>query len=296
MSSRPPLVSVGIPTYNRHLLIARAIVSVLRQDYPNVEIVVSDNCSTDSTSSVCLELAASDVRIRYVRQPHNIGATRNFNAVLAQATGEFFMWLGDDDWIDVGYVGSCVKPLICDQTMSLVSGASKYYRDGKKVYEGKLFSLPRKSWWLRVISYYWQVADNGMFYGVMRTEQIRQIEIKNTMGGDWLMIARIVSMGKSEVIPETSIHRELGGASASYQQIAASLGISRIYAIFPMSTIAMSAWLDVVAKGAAYKDHSIFVRLAVACGVFAVIMAKSVLVYSRAAARHIIRLLSKLVG
>ena len=135
-----------------------------------------------------------------------------------------------------------------------------------------------------------------MFYGVMRTEQIRQIEIKNTMGGDWLMIARIVSMGKSEVIPETSIHRELGGASASYQQIAASLGISRIYAIFPMSTIAMSAWLDVIAKGAAYKDHSIFVRLAVACGVFAVIMAKSVLVYSRAAARHIIRLLSKLVG
>ena len=100
MSEETPLVSIGIPTYNRERLIGRAIESALNQDYPNIEIVISDNASTDATSEVCRRYAQEQPNVRYVRQPRNLGAIRNFDAVLRQSSGQFFMWLGDDDWLE----------------------------------------------------------------------------------------------------------------------------------------------------------------------------------------------------
>ena len=104
MSEEAPLVSIGIPTYNRERLIGRAIESALNQDYPNIEIVISDNASTDATSEVCRRYAQEQPNVRYVRQPRNLGAIRNFDEVLRQSSGQFFMWLGDDDWLDPNYV------------------------------------------------------------------------------------------------------------------------------------------------------------------------------------------------
>ena len=104
MSEKAPLVSIGIPTYNRERLIGRAIESALHQDYPNIEIVISDNASTDATPEICRRYAQEQPNVRYVQQSRNLGATRNFDAVLQQSSGQFFMWLGDDDWLDPNYV------------------------------------------------------------------------------------------------------------------------------------------------------------------------------------------------
>ncbi len=296
MNKNQPLVSIGIPTYNRVALLKRSIESALNQDYKNIEVIVSDNASTDGTESVCQFYCGQDARLKYVRHPQNRGASANFTDVLKNASGQFFMWLGDDDWIDAAYVSSCVQQFVSDATMALVSGVPRYYRDGQKAYDGRIFSLLDNAWWHRVISYYEQVADNGMFYGLMRTEQIRQIEIPNTMGGDWLLIANIVSMGKAKVIPEISVHRELGGATTSYQQIAATLGISKIHATFPMSSIAISAWTNIVKNGVAYKARSVLGRLMVGCAVFVVIITKPTLVYLYAATRRIRRYFPQSVG
>lgn len=95
---REPLVSIGIPTHNgasRHL--KEALDSILSQTYRNLEVIVSDNASTDSTEALCRAFAAKDRRIRYVRQRTNIGAIPNFNFVLGEAKGEYFMWHADDD-------------------------------------------------------------------------------------------------------------------------------------------------------------------------------------------------------
>lgn len=263
-----PLVSIGIPTYNRASLLKRSIESALNQDYKNIEILISDNASTDETESVCLFYSDKDTRLKYYRQPKNRGPAENFTEVLERSSGLFFMWLGDDDWIDVAYVSSCVQQLIQDPTMSLISGAPEYYRNGQKVGDGKVFCLLQDAWWQRVIAYYVQVTDNGMFYGLMRKAQIRQVKMPSTMGGDWLMIANIVSMGKAKVISEISVHRELGGATASYQQIVRSLGLSKIHATFPMWSIAISAWLDIVSKGVAFKSKSLMARFAIGFVVF----------------------------
>lgn len=84
-----PLVSIGIPTYNRAASLRRAIESALAQDYVNLEVVISYNASTDETQAVCEGFARKDSRIRYIRQVTNHGAVANFRNALSQPKGEF---------------------------------------------------------------------------------------------------------------------------------------------------------------------------------------------------------------
>jgi glycosyltransferase involved in cell wall biosynthesis len=86
-----PLVSVGLPTFNRALSLGCAIQSVLSQDYPNLELIISDNASTDSTQLICVDFSKRDGRVRYIRQPTNQGAGANFRTVLTEASGQYFM-------------------------------------------------------------------------------------------------------------------------------------------------------------------------------------------------------------
>jgi hypothetical protein len=94
---RRPLVSIGMPVYNHEQCIGTAIESVLAQTYANFEVVICDNCSTDRTEEICRKYAARNDRIRYSRNPTNIGKTKNFLRVLELATGDFFMWACADD-------------------------------------------------------------------------------------------------------------------------------------------------------------------------------------------------------
>lgn len=97
LRTRPPLVSIGMPTYNRAGLFREALAMARAQDYPNLDIVISDNHSEDDTEAVAREAMARDPRVRYVRQPRNIGLHRNLNFCLDQARGEFICLFMDDD-------------------------------------------------------------------------------------------------------------------------------------------------------------------------------------------------------
>ena len=98
MSSDVPLVSIGLPVYNGEKYITRALDSLLAQEYHNLEIVVSDNASTDRTQEILKEYAGKHPCIRTHTHPENIGAKENFVTVLKLAQGEYFMWAADDDY------------------------------------------------------------------------------------------------------------------------------------------------------------------------------------------------------
>jgi glycosyltransferase involved in cell wall biosynthesis len=116
-----PLVSIGLPVRNGERTIGRAVRSVLEQDHPHLELVISDNASNDGTEEICRELARSDARVRYVRQPQNIGLIPNFYAVLHEARGAYFKWIGHDDWLAPTYVRRCVEVLDGDPALILVT-------------------------------------------------------------------------------------------------------------------------------------------------------------------------------
>lgn len=105
-----PLVSIGIPTFNRASSYLReALDCALAQTYEDVEVIVSDNCSSDHTST--LVRSRQDERIRYFRHEENIGANNNFNYCLQQARGRFFLLLHDDDLIDHDFVDSSIAAI-----------------------------------------------------------------------------------------------------------------------------------------------------------------------------------------
>jgi glycosyltransferase involved in cell wall biosynthesis len=285
MTQDQPLVTIGIPTYNRATQLRRAIETALGQDYSNIEVIVSDNASTDATQSQCQLYCAREPRLKYLQQAENIGPTANFAAVLKAASGVYFMWLGDDDWIDTDYVSSCARVLSSDPSISLVSGVPQYNADGKRTHTGKYFSLTYRSPWMRVIAYYANVADNGMFYGLMRTARIRELEINNVIGGDWLMIASVAFTGKVKTLTHVNVHRELGGATASYRRIREILGLSGFGLMLPKLSIAVNVWKDVAVGNRFYSSRNKLERFSAATLIFSILMVKAILHYSRAMLR-----------
>ncbi len=103
-----PLVSIGIPTYNRaNGYLKQCLQSAVDQTYPNIEIIVGDNCSSDDTDKVVAGFA--DPRIRYFKHPENIGPNNNFNFCLNQAGGAYFLLLHDDDLLDPDFIECCMN-------------------------------------------------------------------------------------------------------------------------------------------------------------------------------------------
>ena len=112
MSSAPattfPLVTLAIPTYNRaNGYLRQTLRSALAQTYPNIDILVSDNCSPDDTERFVKSHA--DARVRYVRHATPLAPNDNFNFCVEQARGDYFLLLHDDDAIDDDFVETCLK-------------------------------------------------------------------------------------------------------------------------------------------------------------------------------------------
>lgn len=96
------IVTVGLASYNRPQLLKRAIASIKSQTYQNLEILVSDNGSTDpQVVALIEEFSAANPRVKVFLQNVNQGPFFNFRTLLENATGKYFIWLADDDyWCD----------------------------------------------------------------------------------------------------------------------------------------------------------------------------------------------------
>ncbi|MGB6932748.1 MAG: glycosyltransferase family 2 protein [Acidobacteriaceae bacterium] len=106
----PRRVSIGIPTINRSDLALRAIRSALAQTYSDVEVIVSDDASTDDTVERIREIR--DPRVVLFEQKQRLGLVGNFDFCLRHATGEFFLLLGDDDVLLPNAIERLVEPFL----------------------------------------------------------------------------------------------------------------------------------------------------------------------------------------
>lgn len=114
-------VTVGLLAYNRPELLERAIQSVLNQSYADFRLLIGDDCSSDpAVERMCRDYAARDARVRYLRQPRNIGQPRNFDALMDAAETELVMGLADDDYYDSGFLASCVALMRAKPWLSVV--------------------------------------------------------------------------------------------------------------------------------------------------------------------------------
>lgn len=262
-----PLVSIGLPTYNRPASLRRTLESAIQQSYPRLEIIISDNASPDpEVEHVVRHFMLQDARIQYFRQEKNEGPNFNFSFVLKQATGEYFMWLGDDDWLDPTYIERCVRELIKHPKHALVCGKAQYFLDGTFAYQGIIVNLLENSGQKRVLEYYRKVSDNGTVYGVMRREQVRQIPIRRVIGADWLFMSSVAFTGTIKTLETISVNRVTRSFDRHtyFQNLALQLGVSKFQAQHPHLSTAVGNFLDIAFCSPIYKQLNRVERLCLA--------------------------------
>ncbi len=176
-----PTVSIGLPVYNRENFIGKTLDSLLAQTFTDFEIIISDNGSTDGTEQICRDYAQRDSRIRYIRQPKNLGLLGNFNFVMKAARGKYFMWTASDDLCEPQFVEELVKRLDSDPEMVLVMADLKYISDkGVAVKVNKLDSIrvdDVNTDWEHKRELFFQYPGHKLFdcfYGMYRTDVVQQ--------------------------------------------------------------------------------------------------------------------------
>lgn len=113
-----PQVSVCIPTYNRVNFLAYSVQSVLNQTYTDFELIICDDCSPDNTPQIVNQW--KDPRIRYIRQPQNIGRSRNMRSGFEVAKGNYFIKFDDDDALTPEFLAKTVAVLETEPMIDFV--------------------------------------------------------------------------------------------------------------------------------------------------------------------------------
>jgi glycosyltransferase involved in cell wall biosynthesis len=212
MRTSEPLVSIGLPVRNGETTVAIAIQSVLGQRHSRLEIVISDNASDDGTEEICRTFAALDSRVRYHRQPQNIGVISNFVRVLDLAQGTYFKWLGDDDWLATNYVSRCLETIENDRALILVTTQQAYVEPDGRVQTRRYVgdglrsdrALERFVEMLRVLNES-QLLDP--LYGLMRRARVAGVPRVNMLHEDELYATRLALSGAIAYIPEVLSRR-----------------------------------------------------------------------------------------
>lgn len=244
----PPAVSVAIPTFNRRETLRRAIESALAQTHEDLEVVVSDNASTDATEEVLRDLAR-DERLRVVRQPVNRGMVANLDAVLRLTRGHSAMLLSDDDWLAPRCVELALAALDKDPAHVAALGRVAYVRGGREVEAGLPEPLSAEDPARRVRDYFDAVGSdrgNTWFYALTKGELLRSLPpLREVLGFDWLRVAELAFSGKIATVDETLLFRELGGVSETTERNVRESRLPPLHAKVPHFVMAGQALADI---------------------------------------------------
>jgi glycosyltransferase involved in cell wall biosynthesis len=269
-----PLISIGIPTYNRSEGVLRTLTSIWAQHYPNLEIIVSDNCSPDATQTLLEEISKNHPQLKYYRQEVNIGMIPNFEFVLRKATGKYFMWVADDDELETGVLEKYAIFLDEHIEYSLVSGQIKYWLDSKHDLSERGFTFEQKSSSLRVIGYYTKVVYGGMIHGLMRRELTKKIDLRKAIGNDFHFIANLAYLGEIKHFEFVGYHKSFGGTSKNFKQYAKYIGDSDFAGNFPHVKMACDAFLEVMYRSQVYSNMPIHSKFTLAVSAFSGMMVR----------------------
>lgn len=142
MTATRPLVSVLIPVWNREQTVARAIQSVTGSDYDNIEIIVSDNGSTDRTALLVEEMAKEDSRITLLKSESNYGPIANWSKCLSRVKGEYVKIVWSDDAIQSNTISRLLQPMLDDESVAFTFCKAKLLSDCHQGSERLLYDMP----------------------------------------------------------------------------------------------------------------------------------------------------------
>lgn len=213
-------VLIGMPVWNCKDTVTLAIESILRQEFQNWELLISDNASTDGTFEICQEFKIRDCRIRLVRQDENIGGWPNFFFVSNCKGYDYFKFHAADDQISANFLSLSVAELDQQHSLSGVCAMDFWDYEVGQPESHRSFSLvgTPKERLLTLRSNCWK--SNGVFYGVYRSSLVDEILTQDFIKSgihilDWLFIAIMAKKGEILRITEAKLQMGSKGASNS---------------------------------------------------------------------------------
>lgn len=213
-----PLVSIGLPVYNGARFLSQALDSLLGQTLPDLELIISDNASTDHTADICLAYAARDARIRYIRQKSNIGATRNWNFVAQKARGAYFKWASANDFCDPRMLEKCVNVLSDDPRTVLCHGRTFVLDEDTG--KGMLYAGDVSATHDRPSERFHAVARslvlNNEVSGLMRLNVLQRTPLMRPyVAGDLVLTIELSLYGCIVLLPDILYYRRVGPGTCS---------------------------------------------------------------------------------
>jgi glycosyltransferase involved in cell wall biosynthesis len=124
-ASAAPLISICLPVYNGEQYLADAINSALNQTFTDFELLISDDCSSDSSPRIITDLAAKDSRIRHWKNERNLGLFANYNEAMKQSRGEFIKPYAQDDFWEPTILAQELEALKANPSVALVACARR---------------------------------------------------------------------------------------------------------------------------------------------------------------------------
>ena len=201
-----PTIRVGMPVYNEVRFVGQAIDAVLKQDYSDLELIISDNSSTDGTREICEQYAKADERVTYIRHDENRGAAWNFAYVFHGCKTPYFMWAGSHDLINRSLISKCLPVLENDNETAVAYPQTQVINgSGDVIIERTQDAIDTRGEGLvrRVSHIVKGLSRCDMLYGVFRTEILRKCRLGIVCRGtDHVLLMETSLHGAIAYIPE----------------------------------------------------------------------------------------------
>lgn len=229
--SRPPLVSIGLPVYNGEKYLRHALDCLLSQDYPNFELIISDNASTDTTGMICKEYARRDGRIKYTRNFSNIGALGSTLKLIEMVSGEYFMWASHDDWFSPSYIRLCLEKLqqnanavMCCSEIEFIDADGNTLGMGYGSYTNiQTLGMDIPNRIHELISRMGWFAIYGLFKTAPLRNMYRSAHNLNSYGADVIVLLYLMLAGEFAKVPEKLFHYRVLDREKTAEEFASAI-------------------------------------------------------------------------
>lgn len=219
--SKPPVITIGIPAYNAAAHIGLTLAGFLSQSYADFEVIVSDNASSDATPDAVKEYMRQDTRIRYERQPFNIGCNPNYAWLVTRARGEFFKWSSASDWCAPRFLEFCRKELLTHEDSVLAVPRTRLFHHAPETsvdYDRDIEVLEDTPY-ARLVKLTSTLALNNALNGLIRTATLRRTRpMERYSGADCVLMGHLALLGKFRLVQEPLFYRRMDPQTATSMQ------------------------------------------------------------------------------
>lgn len=192
-----PYVSVGIPVYNGDKFLKKALISITFQSYKNLEIIISNNCSTDNSLQIMEKFKNLDNRIVIYNQTKKLSLMDNFRFVLEKSKSNYFMWAACDDFRSRHFIKKNLEFLEKNTDFVASISPTRFHKHAYNSNKIGDYTVDDVSAYKR-INKALKLNANSRFYSLYRKSDLRLFKHNNHryLGDDFAVVIHMLQKGK----------------------------------------------------------------------------------------------------